>query len=452
MTKTSTRRLLMALVAVLALTVAACGGGRDDEDSGGSTDDSTAGGGEESSIDTSQCNPDDLTNGITDDTISIGSSFPQSGTFSAFAEISKGYTAYFEMVNAEGGVDGRQIEFTALDDAYEPGRTSTNAQRLVEEEGVFALFNVIGTPNNLAIWDQPFMLCVPNLFAGTGSQNWGDYEGHPFTIGSLPAYPTEAATYAEYLKENDPEATVAILSANNDFGEEYVDSFTTAIEGSDIEIVAEETYEATTSEVTSQVTTLASSDADVLLSATTALACPNALNAVQDSGWEPQIFISGTCTSPTLTGLAAEGAADGLISATNLIDPRNPDYADNEAVIAFQEGIAEYGAADADPENTITAYGWTMGALLVETLERAAESEDGLNRVTVMEAARNIPGVEAGMTLPGLTYTTGPGDGYPSETLQLIQYNPAGYYDNLGDPIDLEGQTADFRTDSFQGG
>ncbi len=178
----STKRWLIGLVAVLALVAAACGGGRDD-DEGSSSDDSTPDG-ESAVIDTSQCNPDDLTNGVTDDSILIGSSFPQSGTFAAFSEISKGYQAYFDMVNAEGGIDGRQIEFTSLDDAYESGRTSTNAQRLVEEEEVFALFNVIGTPNNLAIWDQPFMACVPNLFAGTGSQNWGDSEGHPFTIGT----------------------------------------------------------------------------------------------------------------------------------------------------------------------------------------------------------------------------------------------------------------------------
>lgn len=450
MTSTPTRRLLVGLVAVLALTAAACGGGREDSSSDGGSDDSTPGGGA-STIDTSQCNPDALTNGVTDDSILLGSSFPQSGTFSAFAEISKGYLAYFEMVNAEGGVDGRSIEVEALDDNYEPGRTSTNAQRLVQEDEVFALFNVIGTPNNLAIWDQPFMDCVPNLFAGTGSQNWGDVDGHPFTVGSLPAYPTEAATYAEYLKENDPDATVAVLYLNNDFGDEYLDSFKTAIEGTDIEVVEEASYEADSTDVVSQITTLAASDADVVLLATTALACPNALNAVQEAGWEPQVFISGTCTSPTLTGLAQEGAADGLISVSNLIDPRNPEYADAENVQEYLDGIEQYGADDADPLNTITAYGWTMGALLVDTLERAAESEDGLNRITVMEAARNIPGVEVGMNLPGFTYTTGPDDGYPSETLQLIQYNPEGYYDLLGDPIDLEGETAQYRTGSYQG-
>lgn len=453
MMTSSTRRLLVALVAALALFAAACGGGRDDE-GGGSDDGGSDGGDEAAVIDTSQCNPDELTNGITDDSILIGSSYPQSGTFAAFSEISKGYQAYFDMVNAEGGIDGRQIEFTSLDDGYESGRTSTNAQRLVEEEEVFALFNVIGTPNNLAIWDQPFMACVPNLFTGTGSQNWGDYEGHPFTIGSsLPQYVLESNVFADYLEQEDPDATVAILALNNDFGEEMSTAFKDAIEGTDIEVVAEETYESTSTDVTSQITTLADSDADAVLLATTALACPNALNAVQDSGWDPIKYISATCTSPTLVGLAEEGAADGLISAGNLMDPRNPDYAEEAGLQEYEAGIAEYGATyDADPENTITAYGWTVGAMLVDVLQRASESEDGLNRATVMEAAYGMDGLEAGMLLPGVSLTTGEGDGYPAETLQIIQYDgDAGYYVEVGDPYEFEGETPSFRTDSYQG-
>jgi branched-chain amino acid transport system substrate-binding protein len=454
MSTITTRRWLFALIAVLALVAAACGGGREDDEGGSTTDDSAGSESAEAIVDTSQCNPDDLENGITDDSILIGSSFPQSGTFSAFAEISKGYLSYFDMVNANGGINGRQIEFTSLDDAYESGRTSSNAQRLVEEDEVFALLNVIGTPNNLAIWDQPFMACVPNLFAGTGSQNWGDSEGHPFTIGSsLPQYVLEANMFADYLAEEDPDATVAILALNNDFGEEMTTAFENAVEGTDIEVVATETYESTNNDISSQITTLADTDADAIMLATTALACPPALNAIQDSGWDPIKYISATCTSPTLVGLAEPGAADGLISAGNLIDPRNPEYADVPGFVEFQEGIAEFGPAnDADPENTITAYGWTQGAMLADVLQRASDSADGLNRETVMEAAYGFDGFEGAMLLPGVSLTTGPGDGYPAETLQLIQYDgEAGYYVEVGDPVSYEGETADFRTDSYQG-
>ena len=181
------------------------------------------------------------------------------GTYAAFAEISTGYQAYFDYVNEElGGVDGHQIELVTLDDGYEPGRTATNAQRLVQEEGVFALFNVIGTSNNTAIWDDLDDECVPNLFAGTGSPLWGD-PAHAWTIGSFPSYSLEAVMYANYLEENEPDANVALLTQNDDFGESYVDTFKAAIEGTDITVVAEETYDFTNPDTTSQITSLAAS-------------------------------------------------------------------------------------------------------------------------------------------------------------------------------------------------
>ena len=431
---------LLALLAIVALLAAACGGGRDDDGDGGGegADGETEGAGV---IDASDC--EDVSTGVTDESIKIGSSFPQSGTFAAFAEISKGYRAYFDYVNAEeDGVDGRQIELIAEDDAYDPGRTATNATELVEQEGVLGLFNVIGTPNNLAIWDDLGEQCVPNLFVGTGSPEWGDEEGHPWTIGSFPAYTTETLIYADYVKENFPEARVGILSQNDDFGEPYRDTFKDAVEGTDIEIVGEETYESSNTDVSSQITSLAAEDPDVLLLATTALACPSALNAVNDANVDAQVFISGTCTSPTLVGLAEEGAAEGIISTTNLKDPRDPQWEDDEAMQLFLEKGAEYGD-DIDLENSITAYGWTMGAVLVETLRLAAESGD-LNRLSVMETARTLDLTDVGLLLPGLPFATGEGDPFPAETLQPMQYSEdLGYYEFLGDPISFEGETLD---------
>ena len=439
-------RALAALFAVLALIAAACGGGREeaDNENEAATEATTDEAAEYLHLDDCE---GDFTAGITDDSISIGSSFPQSGNFAAFALISTGYQAYFDYVNEElGGVDGRQIDLIALDDAYEPGRTATNAQRLVQEEGVFALFNVIGTANNLAIWDNLEEECVPNLFAGTGSPFWGDPE-HAWTVGSFPSYSLEAVMYAGYLEENDPDATVAMLTQNDDFGGSYVDSFAAAIEGTDIEVVAEETYEAANTDVASQITSLASSDADAVVLGTTALACPAALNAVAGTNWEPTVFVSGTCTSPTLVGLAEAGAADGIISVTNIKDPRDPQWADDEAMALFLEKGAQYGGADIDLENTIVAYGWTMGALLVETLTNAEE----LTRPAVMEEALNLDNVVTGLALPTSPITTVLGeDKFPSEVLQLMQYNEdAGFYDFLGDPQDFEGQTAELTPDNL---
>jgi len=442
-------RALLALLAVLALVAAACGGGRSDEDTAEENEAAAESTGEEAAefLHVDDCERD-FTEGVTEDRILIGSSFPQSGTFAAFAQISTGYRAYFDYVNEElGGVDGRQIEFTALDDGYEPGRTAGNAQRLVQEEGVFALFNVIGTSNNTAIWDDLEDQCVPNLFAGTGSPLWGDPE-HAWTIGSFPSYSLEAVMYADYLEENDPDATVALLTQNDDFGQAYVDTFTQAIEGTDIEVVAQETYDFTNPDTTSQVTSLASSDADAAVLGTTALACPNALNAINASSWDPTIFISGTCTSPTLVGLAEPGAAEGIISVTAFKDPRDPQWAEDEAMQLFLEKGRQYGGADIDLENSIVAYGWTMGALLVDTLNNAAE----LTRPAVMEAALNIDNLVTGLALPSSAFNTSIAeeDKFPEEVLQLMQYSEdLGYYEFLGEPQDFEGDTAELTPESL---
>ena len=433
---------LGGLLVVLALIAAACGGGR--EDTGGDSDANEAaaeGTSDEFAeyLHLDDCTTD-FTQGVTDDSIKIGSSFPQSGTFAAFAEISTGYQAYFDYVNEElGGVDGRQIEFTALDDGYEPGRTATNVQRLVNEDGVFALFNVIGTANNLAIWDSLDEDCVPNLYAGTGSPLWGD-PAHPWTIGSFPSYSLEAVMYANHLEENQPDAKVALLTQNDDFGRAYVDTFKAAIEGTDIEVVAEETYEISNTDTSSQITSLADSGADAVVLGTTALACPTTLNAIDGTNWDPTIYISGTCTSPTLVGLAEPGAADGIISVTAFMDPRDPQWADDEAMALFQEKGRQYGGPDIDLDNTIVAYGWTMGALLVDTLTNASE----LTRPAVMEQSYNLEDLVTGLSLPTSPFNTSIDDKFPEEVLQLMQYNEElGYYEFLGEPQDFEGQTAE---------
>ncbi|MEL7206662.1 MAG: ABC transporter substrate-binding protein [Actinomycetota bacterium] len=433
---------LLGLLAALALLAAACGdGGRDDSSDGGDGGGGDTETAEGALVNGEDCDPGDLSTGVSEDSIKIGSSFPQSGTFAAFAEISKGWRAYFDYINAEeDGIDGRQVEVVTEDDGYDPGRTANNANQLIDQEEVFALFNVIGTPNNLAIWDDVEERCVPNLYTGTGSPEWGNEE-YAWTIGSLPAYTTETLIYADYVKENFPEARVGVLYQNDDFGKPYLDTFTDAVEGTDVEIVAEESYESSNTDVASQITSIAAEDPDVLLLATTALACPSALNAVNDANLDAQVFISGTCTSPTLVGLAEPGAADGIISTTNLKDPRDPQWADDEAMQLFLEKGAEYGD-DIDLENSITAYGWTWGAVLAETIRAAAEAGE-VNRLTVMEAARTLDLAEVGLLLPGLPVATGEGDKFPAETLQPMQYNEElGYYEFLGEPISFEGETA----------
>jgi branched-chain amino acid transport system substrate-binding protein len=434
---------VLALGLAISLVAAACGD-RDDDDDGATGDNgaTTTAPGEEGAftIDLDECTSYQATQGITDDSIKIGSSFPQTGLFSAFAEISKGYQAYFDYINAQGGIDGRQIELVTMNDEYDPSRTRNNVDQMIQSDQVFAFFNIVGTPNNLAIRDDLTDDCVPSLFVATGSQFWGEVEDYPWLIGSIPSYATEAAIFADYLKENNPEAQVAILSQNDDFGEGYVDAFKKAIEDTDIAVVAEQTYNTEDPDVRGQITTLAGSGADTALLAATALKCPQSLNAIQESAWDPTIYISATCTSSTVVGLANPGANDGVLSSIYLKDPSDPQWEDDEAMQEYREIGQQYGVSAEDLDNGIVGYGWTMGALLVETLRQSPE----LTRQAVMETAYSLNDVMVGLLLPGISINTnGEEDPFVIEQMQIGIYN-GEYWDLQGELTDFEGRSGDF--------
>ncbi|MFP3901578.1 MAG: ABC transporter substrate-binding protein [Acidimicrobiia bacterium] len=436
---------LLAVLLALALVGASCT--RDDDEDGGETeagDEET----EAAAIPTEDC-PTDPTEEIEGDTIKLVSSFPQSGLTAAFSEIARGWRAYFQMVNDDGGVQiGERtftIEWEDRDDEYNAARTASNIQELVGPDGdqAFAAFSVVGTANNLAIRDTLHDLCVPNLFAATGSPAWGNPD-FPWMIGStLSPYPLEGYMFAQLLEEEDPDATVAMLVQDDDFGRAYEEGFRQAIEGTDIEVVEVQQYETGASEVAAQVTSLAATDADAFFNGGTLLACPDALSEAAQNDWEPITWVSGTCISKTLMGIAG-AAADGVYSGSNLMEPLNPEWDDNEAMQQYRDTVTEY-EPEADVENGIVAYGWTQAALLVEALENA----EAPTRLAVMESIRNLDGIsDAGVLLPGVSITTSPDDAYMGETLQLSQYNFQGenernFFELLGEPVDFEGETAE---------
>ncbi len=437
--RSRTARLLAASV-VLALAAAACGNKQSDNAGGGGSgggDSGTKGTAASGSftISTQDCDYEP-TVGITDSEIKIGSSFPQAGLYAAFAEISKGWKAYFDYVNDQGGINGRKITVVTKNDDYESSKTKLNVQELIDKEKVFALFNLVGTPNNLNIRADVNEECVPNLFAATGSQLLGNPDAFPWTIGSIPSYATEAATFAEYLKKNKPEAKVGILRQNDDFGEGYADAFKKAIEGTNIKIVAEETYQPGESNVTSQITKLNSAGADALLLAVTTLTCPNAMTAVKGiQGWDPLTYVSATCASKVLIGAAGD-AAIGVLTSVYLKDPLNPKWADDPGIKEYKEIGARYGLTDKDFENGVVEYGWVAGQLLVETLKKAT----ALDRKSVMERAYTLE-MSSPQLLPGISVKTdGAKDPYPIESLQIGKWQ-GQYFELQGDVINYEGKT-----------
>lgn len=453
MQRSRTQRVAPFLLA-FCLIAASCGSGRDDSsdsNDNGNNGGNDKNGGEQTegfSVDTSDC-PDNDTAGIDGDTITLASSFPQSGLTKAFAQISKGYKAYFKKMNEAGGVEvaGKKykIEVVDGDDEYNASQTLDVINGLVGPDGskAFAVFNVVGTANNVAIRKKLDANCVPDLFAATGSPAWGN-PNYPWLVGStLAPYTLESVAYANYLKDNQPDAKVAMLVQDDDFGKAYEEGFKQAIEGTDITVTDVATYATGSNKVAAQVTSLKATGADAFFNGSTLLACPNGLSEAKEANWEREsTFVSGTCISKTLTGLAGE-AADGVLAVTNIKDPLNPAFDDDEPMNEYRSTMKDYIDAtdeEVDDDNGIVAYGYTQAALFEYVLEQSPE----LSRSAVLETLRNIDTEGQGLLVDGATAKMGADDPYLVEDLQLIQYTFDGeYFENVGELIDFEGKTKD---------
>ncbi|HEX6568228.1 MAG TPA: ABC transporter substrate-binding protein [Acidimicrobiales bacterium] len=436
---------LVAALAALALLGSACSS-RDDDDAatdGGETADAG-----ESTIDTADCVTDPTTE-VEGDSIKIVSSFPQSGLTAAFSEIARGWKAYFDKVNAEGGVDfgGKTvtIEYDDRDDEYNAAKTVTNIDEMVGPEGddAFAVFSVVGTANNIAIRDSLDELCVPNVFAATGSPAWGNPD-FPWLIGSsLAPYTLEGYMFAQVLEQENPSAKVAMLVQDDDFGAAYEEGFKRAIEDTDIEVVKVEKYTTGASEVGAQITSLAASGADAFFDGGTLLACPDALTQAAQNDWKPITWVSSTCLSDTLMGLAG-AAADGVWGAANLKDPLNPDWDEDPAMVEYLDTVKQYQPDGFRETNAIVGYGYTQAALFVAALE----ASEAPTRLAFMESVHNLDVGEAGLLLPDVSAITGPDDAYMGESLMLAQYEftaegARNHFVPTGDLVDFEGQTAE---------
>jgi branched-chain amino acid transport system substrate-binding protein len=387
--------LLLALLAT-ALALVAAGCGRDEDEGDGAN-----------------------APGVTDDTIKLGSSYPFSGPASAYGTIGRAAKAHFDWVNSKGGVNGRRIEFVTLDDGYDPARAVSNARRLITQDKVFALFNTLGTANNLAIWDYVNQQKVPHLYVATGASDWGkDVAKHPYTIGWQPDYVTEATAYADYVKQNKPSAKVAVLYQNDSFGKDLLSGFEQGIEGSQVEIVARESYEVTDPTVAPQVAKLARSGADTFLNIATPKPAAQAIGTVAKSGWKPLHILNNVAASKTLV-LEPVGfeAAQGIVSVSYFKDPEDPQWADDAAMREYKTQLKRFGPR-LNPDEPFNAYGWASAATMVKALEDMGDEPD---REKLMDAVRDMDS-EIGLLLPGIRIKTGEGDGYPIQSVQIMRF------------------------------
>lgn len=400
--KRTTVRSLIAALALLSLVAASCGDDDDTTEPPGTTGGdgvttTTEGNGDDEDpaaaigINVDDCGGSyDPSEGVTDTEILVGQSVPKTGPASTFALLTAGMKGYFAYANAElDGVNGRQIRLVDLDDAYEPARTAQNIDELLNQ-GVFVTAGILGTPQNLAVRDILNDECVPHLFPSTGAAEWGDAEEYPWTVsGAVIPYPVEARAWAEYLTETFPDgANVVALKMDNEFGDEYEEWLRHYFEDTNIELTRVESHDPNAPDITNQMTTLASTNADVAIAMTTAGYCTQFMKAFEGSNWQPARLISGTCKTGILFMGAGGGATDSMILAASK-EITDGSYDADPEVTKILDALATY-APDAPASVSLVSIGWLYGEALRDVLLRAEDLEGGLTRPNVIVSARQI--------------------------------------------------------------
>ena len=358
--------------------------------------------------------------GATDKEIKIGHAIPYSGNFSAYGAIGKAVSAYFDKVNAEGGINGRMVKFISLDDAYNPAKTVEVVRKLVEEDEVLLMFQTLGTPSNSAIHKYMNAKKVPQLFVATGATKWGDPKNFPYTMGWQPNYQSEAKIYAAHLLETKPNGKVAILYQNDDYGKDYLKGFEDGLgDKAKTMIVARATYEGTDPTVDSQIISLQASGADVFFNITTPKFAAQAIKKAGEIGWKPLHYLNSVSNAvgSVLTPAGLEYSV-GLISAFYIKDPTDPQFQKGKEWDDWVTWMKKYHPTGAMNDN-FNVYGYTVAQTLVQVLRQAG---DNLTRDNIMKQAASLD-ITLPMLLPGVNVKTGPDDFYPIEREQLARFN-----------------------------
>ncbi len=359
--------------------------------------------------------------GVTDIEIKIGNINPYSGPASAYGAIGKAISGYFEMLNAEGGVNGRKINFITLDDGYSPPKAVEHARRLVEQDQVLLIFQSLGTPSNTAIQRYMNEKKVPQLFVATGATKWNDPKNFPWTMGWQPSYQTEARIYAKYILKNVKDAKIAVLYQNDDYGKDYLQGLHDGLgaQASKL-IVAEKSYETSDPTIDSQIIALRESGANVFINVATPKFASQAIRKVYDIGWKPLQILNNVSTSvSSVLKPAGFEKAVGIVSTYYLMDPTDPQWHETKPYKDYYAWWQKYDSG-ADVGNTFNVYGYTVAQTLVQVIKQCG---DDLTRENVMKQAANLKQLVLPMLLPGIKISTSPTDFQPIKQMQLIKFN-----------------------------
>ena len=359
--------------------------------------------------------------GATDTEIKIGNIMPYSGPASAYGTIGKAAAAYFKKINDEGGINGRKINFISVDDGYSPPKTVEMARRLVEQDQVLLVWGPLGTPSNTAIQKYMNAKKVPQLHVYTGASKWNDPQHFPWTMGWQPSYQAESKIYAAHILKTKPDAKIAVLYQNDDYGKDYLEGFEKGLGAkAKTMIIAKASYETSDPTVDSQIVQLQASGANVFFNITTPKFAAMAIRKAYDIGWKPVQYLNSVSGSigSVLTPAGLEKSV-GIISVEYLKDPLDPAWKDDKGMNDWRAFMAKYY-----PEGKLTdvfnVSGYGAAQTLVQVLKQCG---DNLTRENVMKQAANLKDLQLDVMLPGIKINTGPTDFAPLEAEQLARFD-----------------------------
>jgi branched-chain amino acid transport system substrate-binding protein len=372
--------------------------------------------------------------GATDTEIKIGNIVPYSGPASAYGIIGKSEEAYFRMINENGGINGRKIKFISYDDAYSPPKAVEQVRKLVESDEVLVVFSALGTPSNTAIQKYLNAKKVPQLFAATGATKWNDPTHFPWTIGWLPSYQSEGRIYAKFLIKEKPDAKVAVLYQNDDFGKDYLKGLKDGFGAKASAIIAEESYEISEPTIDNHIVKLKASGADVLISITTPKFAAQTIKKMAEIDWKALQIVANVSTS---VGAVMKPAGfengQGVLSAHYAKDAGDAQWKDDPGMKKFLAFLDKY-YPDADRTNSQVIYGYGAAQTLTKVLEMCG---DDLTRANIMKQAANLKDFTPDTLLPGVRINTSATDFAPIEQLQMMRFK-GEKWDLFGDVISGE--------------
>jgi branched-chain amino acid transport system substrate-binding protein len=357
--------------------------------------------------------------GASDTEIKIGNTNPYSGNASSYGVIGKTIEAYFKMVNDQGGINGRKINFITYDDGYAPPKTVEMVRKLVEEDKVLFVFQTLGTPPNTAIHKYMNQKQVPHLFVATGASKWGNPKEFPWTMGFQPDYVTEAIIYAKHILANVKDPKIGVLMQNDDYGKDYFNGFKQGLGKDADKIVQLATYESTDPTVDSQIIQLKNSGANVFFNITIPKYAAQAIKKAAEIGWKPTHYLNNVSASiGSVMKPAGFENGQGIITAQYIKDPTDPQYANDKDFLEWKAFMQKYNS-NANMADVFTAYAYAVSNLLTVVLKQCGND---LTRANVMKEAANLKGVELPMLLSGIKANTSRTDFYPLQSLRLSRF------------------------------